>query len=300
MAAALVIGAAAAPAAAAETVTVDATYTASLGGFTFAGGTLHFTLAGNTYDAQINAGVTGIAALIASRSAIGGASGRVTPGRVSPDAYALSIAGGTVPNDVALTFSDNRVTSISASELHLAGWDNRIPLTPQHKQGVVDPFAAFIVPMQPGKDPMTPAVCNRTLRIFDGRVRYDLRLVYGAKTDVTATEPGSYSGPAIVCAVAYRPIAGHRILSAEQQRFENNIEFSIWFVPVGQTGILLPHRVLIQTQSGMLIINATRFVVNGSQPVVAANDPEPAKPHVWLKHRRHRHADEEPAPVHPD
>ncbi|MDR3494576.1 MAG: DUF3108 domain-containing protein [Ancalomicrobiaceae bacterium] len=299
MAAALVIGSTTTPSVAADTVTVDATYSASLGGFTFASGTLHFTLIGNTYDAQINAGVTGIAALIASRTAIGGASGRVTPGRVLPQAYALSIAGGTVPNEVALTFSDNRVTSVSASELHLAGWDQRIPLLPAHKLGVVDPFGAFVIPMQPGKNPMTPAVCNRTLKIFDGRVRYDLRLVYGAKTDVTASEPGSYSGPAIVCAVAYRPIAGHRILSPEQQHFENNIEFSIWFVPVGQTGVLLPHRVLIQTQSGMLLINATRFVVNGSDPIVAANDAEPAKTHAWLKHRRHHRVEDE-APVNPN
>ena len=285
--------AATSPALAAE-VTVDATYSASLGGFSIASGTLQFTLAGPSYAAAIRASVSGLATLISNRSAVASATGSVEPGHVSPRTYALAITGGPVPNEVSVGFNGNTVGDINATELRLAGWDNRVPLLPGHKRGVVDPLGALIIPMAAGKDPFSPAVCNRTLKIFDGRVRYDLHLVYGAREEVKG-EPGSYSGPAIVCAVAYRPIAGHRILSPEQQRFERNIEFSIWFVPVGQTGVMLPHRILIQTQSGLLVVNATRFAVKGSDPIVAdastklaANDQLPTRRH----HRRHRPVDD--------
>jgi len=286
--------------ASAADVTVDATYSASLGGFTIAGGTLQFVISGNSYHADINARVTGIASLIANRAATASASGRFDAARISPQSYALAITGGMVANEVAVGFANNNVTRISATELRLSSASNRVPLLPIHKQGVVDPLGAFVIPAGTGKDPLAPAVCNRTQKIFDGRVRYDLHLVYGAREDVKG-EPGSYSGPSITCAVAYRPIAGHRILSPEQQRFESNIEFSIRFVPVAQTGLLLPHRIVIQTQSGLLVVNATQLVVRGSEPIVAdasavkvsdAADT-PRKPH-----RRRRKADAEPeAPV---
>jgi hypothetical protein len=286
----------------ADEVTVDADYNASIGGFPIASGSLQFKLNGQTYDAHINAQVTGLAALIASRTAVGTATGRAEPNHILPESYSLSIQGGQSVNEVAETFSNNKVVALAATELHLAGWDDRVPLLPIHKQGVVDPLGAFVIPMPPGKDPFTPAVCNRTLKIFDGRVRYDLHLVYGARTDVTG-QPGSYSGPAIICAVAYRPIAGQRILSEEQQKFERNIEFSIWFVPVGQTGIMLPHRILIQTQSGLLVVNASRFVVHGSEPIVTAaatdssktaDSAEPPKRRHY--HRRKTDTDDAPAP----
>jgi hypothetical protein len=287
------------PQALADDVIVDASYNASIGGFPIANGTLQFKLSGPNYEAVINAQVSGLAALIASRSATGSAIGRAEPGHISPESYSLSIQGGQSVNEVSETFINNKVVALAATELHLAGWDERVPLLPIHKQGVVDPLGAFILPMPPGKDPLTPAACNRTLKIFDGRVRYDLHLVYGARNDV-AGEPGSYSGPAIVCAVAYRPIAGQRILSPEQQKFERDIEFSIWFVPVGQTGILLPHRILIQTQSGLLVVNASRFVVHGSDPIVASADGSKAADDATVTPKRrhyHRHKpDGAPAP----
>lgn len=285
----------------ASEVTVDADYYATIGGFPIAGGSLQFKLDGQKYDAHITAQVTGLASLIASRQATGSASGRVEPGRVLPESYSLSILGGNAVNEVAEQFVNNRVVALAATELHLAGWDERVPLLPQHKQGVVDPLGAFVIPMQPNKDNMTQAVCNRTLKIFDGRVRYDLRLVYGTRETISA-QGDSYSGPAVVCAVAYRPIAGQRILSPEQQKFEQNIEFSIWFVPVGSTGVLLPHRILIQTQSGLLIVNASRFVVHGSEPVqtadAAAKPTETgwsARHHHYRRHKAERQADPDAA-----
>jgi hypothetical protein len=270
----------------ADDVTVDAEYSASISGFPIASGTLKFKLVNQSYEAVINAQVSGLAALIASRMAAGSASGKIEAGHISPSAYSLSIRGGQAVNEVSEEFADNKVVALAATELNLAGWDKRVPLLPSHKTGVVDPLSAFIIPVSSQKDPLTPASCARVLKIFDGRVRYDLHMVYGASNDVVG-DAGSYSGPAVVCAVAYRPIAGQRILSPEQQKFERNIEFSIWFVPVGSTGLLIPHRIVIGTQMGLLVVNASRFVVHGSDPIVASASNMPASDTSWAA--RHRH-----------
>lgn len=270
-AAGMTLGLATGPGAANE-ARVDATYNATLSGWSVASGNLSFALDGaGSYRASIGAQVNGFASLVANRSAQASAVGRAQPGNTLSRSYALSINGGPAPNEVAMTFSGGSVASVSATELRNSSADGRIPVTPQHKRNVIDPLGAFVVTVDHPRDAVTPKVCNRTLRVFDGRVRYDLRLVYGATTEVQG-EPGSYSGPAIVCAVNYRPIAGFRPLSTAQDRFERNIEFSIWFVPVGNTRVLIPYKVVVGTPMGLLVVAASRFEVKGSRTAAAGGE----------------------------
>jgi hypothetical protein len=261
-----------APAALAGSLSVDASYGANLGGWTIGSGRLAMSFDDNrNYSANITAGVSGIAALVSSRSAVGSAEGRADPYQVVPKSYALTVSGGAVTNAVEMAFSGNSVRSVSATELRFAINNERVPLLPQHKQGVVDPLGGFVIAVPQGRDPLAQSTCNRTVRVFDGRVRYDLKLIYGASTEIKGDGSG-YSGPAITCAVNYRPIAGQRILSPEQQKFERSMEFSITYVPLGNTGILLPHRVVIGTPMGLLTVSATHFSVSGAEPYVASAD----------------------------
>jgi hypothetical protein len=112
--------------------------------------------------------------------------------------------------------------------------------------------------------------------IFDGRVRYDLRLVYGAVSDVRGPA-GSYTGKALICAVNYKPIAGFRQLTEEERKFEESIEFSIWFVPVGETGLMLPHRVLVGTPVGLLIVKADRFQADINEAALVTGSVPPKR-----------------------
>jgi hypothetical protein len=262
--------------AAAGPISVDASYSATLSGWTIGSGTLAFTLDDrNNYNADINAGVAGIAALVASRSAVGASTGRAEPSASVPRSYLLSVSGGSVTNTVEMTFAGAAVKTLSATALRFVSNNERVPLRPQHKQNIVDPIGSFVISVPRGRDPLAKETCNRTVRVFDGRVRYDLRLVYGATSEVRDV-PG-YSGPALICAVAYRPIAGQRILSREQQEFEKNLEFSIWFIPLGDSGVLIPHRVVIGTPMGLLTVAATKFAISGDTARVATPRPRRAK-----------------------
>lgn len=266
----------AAPAAEAGPLSVDASYAATLGGWAIGTGTLAFTLdEDNSYSADVRAGVSGIAALVSNRTATGVATGRAEPRATVPKSYLLSVAGGPITNTVEMTFAGAAVKTLSATELRFTTNNERVPLRPQHKQNIVDPLGSFIISVPRGRDPLAKSTCDRTIKVFDGRVRYDLRLVYGATSEVKDV-PG-YSGPALICAVAYRPIAGQRILSREQQEFEKNLEFSIWFVPLGDSGVLLPHRVNIGTPMGLLTVTATRFALSGDTARVATPRPRRAK-----------------------
>ncbi len=292
----LAAGLLATTAAAAAEATIEASYAATLAGFPVGSGTLNFVI-GETgdYRAAIDAQVRGLAALVANRTATATASGRAAgDGIVSRD-YSLAIDGGSWPNHVDLGFSGGNVTQVEASELRFPGWDRRIPLKPEHKRGVVDPLASFVLPVPHGKDAMAPQNCNRTSKVFDGRVRYDLRMVYGARMEVQGKD--GYAGPALVCAVAYRPIAGFRPLSPEEEKFERNLEFSIWFVPVAGVDVLLPYKVVVGTPIGLLQVYAHRMDVKGTRTAAAPAEPEAAAAtgSVRRKHRASR-ADTETSP----
>jgi len=56
-------------------------------------------------------------------------------------------------------------------------------------------------------DVLVPKACQRTLAIFDGRMRYDLRLAYKRMDKVMART--GYQGAVVVCSVQFSPIAGH-------------------------------------------------------------------------------------------
>ena len=52
---------------------------------------------------------------------------------------------------------------------------------------------------------LAPEACQRTLPVFDGRLRYDLALAY-KRMDKVKAEKG-YAGPVLVCSVDFSPIA---------------------------------------------------------------------------------------------
>ena len=244
--------------------TVEATYTATLAGFPVGAGTLTFAAAENgDWRADVAAQVKGLAQVVANRQATASASGHAAAKTLLSKDYDLRIDGGAEPNHVDMSFVGANVKSVSATELHFPGWDRRIPLLPEHKKGVIDPLGAFVMPLAPGQDPMAQANCDRTARVFDGRVRYDLRMTYGARMEVQGRQ--GYSGPALVCAVAYRPIAGYRPLTPAEEKFERNLEFSIWFVPAGTAHVMIPYKVVVGTPVGLLQVYAHAFEVKGDR-----------------------------------
>lgn len=251
---------------------VGATYSATLAGLPVGTGTLDYAIRGDDYRASVDARISGFGKLFTSRVARAESEGRFGGERANARAYSLDIQGGGTPNYVRMAMANGTVTGVEASEVRLPGWDNRVPLMPAHKKGVIDPLAGFMIKLEAGKDPFARDNCQRVQQVFDGRVRYDLRLTYGATSEVKGAG-GSYAGKALICAVGYKPIAGFRQLSEEERKFEESIEFSIWFVPVGDTGVMLPHRVLVGTPVGLLIVRAERFMIRADGGDITASIP---------------------------
>lgn len=144
--------------------------------------------------------------------------------------------------------------------------EDRVPITREHRTGVVDPLSAMIVPVADPKKPGAEA-CNRRLPIFEGTERFDIVLSY-LRTEKVTTQKG-YSGPAVVCRVRYKAISGHRERRRHVKYMEDNRTIEVWLAPIEEARVLVPWRVSLSTMIGTLVVEAQEFNVRGGGAVEA-------------------------------
>jgi hypothetical protein len=116
-------------------------------------------------------------------------------------------------------------------------------------------------------DPVSPEACRTGTAIFDGRMRYELKLDYKRMETVRAEK--GYSGPVVVCAVYFTPVAGYIPDRAAIKYLAAQRNIEAWFAPIAGTRILVPFRMVIPTPLGTGMLEATQFVTQASPPRVA-------------------------------
>ncbi len=87
--------------------------------------------------------------------------------------------------------------------------------------------------------------------IFTGVERFNLSLKY-VKDDTATSKRTGYQGPVVLCAVKYRPIAGHYTTSEITNTLAQDDRILLWFAPMGESGYAIPYRVLLSTSMGDL------------------------------------------------
>jgi len=144
---------------------------------------------------------------------------------------------------------------------------DRIPVTDAQRRGVFDPMTASLLRVPGTGDPVSAEACHAGAPIFDGRMRYDLKLDFKRMEMVKADK--GYHGPAVVCAVYFSPVAGYipdrpviKYLAAQR-------DIEITFAPVAGTRILVPFRLRVPTPLGMAMLEASQFLTQATPPHVA-------------------------------
>jgi hypothetical protein len=137
-------------------------------------------------------------------------------------------------------------------------------VTEAHRQNIVDPLSAWLIPA--GESGGTREACERTLPIFDGQRRYDLKLTF-KRMDTVKTEKG-YSGPVAVCALAFQPVAGHRASSSLVKFLSQGRDIELTLAPVAGAHVVAPIRLSIAHMLGNLVVQANEFQV---QPAARAD-----------------------------
>jgi hypothetical protein len=103
-----------------------------------------------------------------------------------------------------------------------------------------------------------PQACDRKIAVFDGRMRYDLQLVY-KRLDKVKSEKG-YQGNVVVCAIYFAPVAGHVPDRTVIKYMAQMRDTEAWLAPIAGTRLMVPYRVTVNTPFGQGVLQATQFL----------------------------------------
>jgi hypothetical protein len=232
----------------------DARYTLSVNSFPLGTFTWRAQIGASEYSANAVGRASGIFSMLLSGEGTVSIKGIVKDGRLQSASYASAFTRDKEKAGVLMQVDAGRVRDLKIEETDPD--TDRIPVTDAHKQDIADPLTALLIPA-PAGDPVAAAGCERKLSIFDGRRRFDLALSF-RRNDKAMPEKG-YAGPALVCAVKFTPVAGHRASSPLLTFLIEGRDIEIWFVPVAGTRVLAPVRLSIASGIGTMLLRADQF-----------------------------------------
>jgi Protein of unknown function (DUF3108) len=236
---------------------LDAKFQATLAGIPVGKGAWTIEISDDTFSASASGGTVGLLKAFAAGSGAGAAQGRVVNGALVSTNYNASTSTSKYTQAIRMVLSNGTVKEYAIDPEPPVDPD-RIPVTDAHRRNVFDPMTGSMLRVPGNADPLSPEACRVGASVFDGRMRYDLKLDFKRMETVKAEK--GYQGPVVVCAIYFSPVAGYipdrpviKYLAAAR-----NMEIA--FAPVLGTRILVPFRVVIPTPLGVAMLEATQFI----------------------------------------
>lgn len=248
---------------------LDAKYEASLAGLPIGKGAWVVEIADDQFSSAVSGAATGLMKSIGGGHGSGTAQGRIVAGQLVPQSYVSTVNYGKKAETIRIALAGGNVKE-TAIEPEPPPTPNRIPVTDAHRRNVLDPMTGALLKVGGNGDPLGPDACrNKTISVFDGRMRYDLRLDFKRMGAVKVAK--GYHGPVLVCSVYFTPIAGYVPDRYSIKYVAAQRDMEIWFAPVAGTRVLAPFRISIPTPLGTGVIEATEFVSAPTQAAVKSN-----------------------------
>lgn len=236
---------------------LDARYVVTLAGVPLGKGAWVIDIADDHYTAAASGGTSGFLQYLAKGQGSSASRGTVQRGALTPQSYASSVETSRWTEEIRIGLAGGRVKDF-AVEPQTPPNPERIAVTDAHRRGVIDPMSAALIQVTEKADPLGPEACDRKLSVFDGRMRYDIELVFKRTEQIKAQK--GYEGLGVVCMALFTPIAGHIPNRPTVKYLIARRDMEVWLVPVAGTRVLVPYRVVVPTPLGEAVLQATQFV----------------------------------------
>ena len=178
-----------------------------------------------------------------------------------PVNYSFNFKSGKKRGNVHMNFSGNRVARVTRlpnkplSSAH-------VPVTRAHLKRVMDPMSALMLISRKGKSHRS--ACARNIPIYDGNQRFNLKLSYKRSVRVDRSQSGGYSGPVIICRVAYQPISGYKPHKKDIKFMVNNKGIELWLMPLPNSRNYAPYRFVLPLPYGKAEAYLARFNIRNA------------------------------------
>ena len=223
-------------------------YSIRLSGLPVATASFRSAFRGNRYVISGNLHSAGLADIFASTKGTTSVSGIVSRDRLRATSYSVTYQSGKRGRAIDVTFRNGNVVNASMvpARRKPANW---VPVSNADMRSVLDPISGLIIPAG-------SRVCPKTLPIFDGESRLDLKLTS------KGTRPYStkgFEGEAIVCGIRFIPKSGYRKGRDDVEYLRRLKTMEIWFAKAEGANVYAPVYVQIPTKLGPVTVSATRF-----------------------------------------
>jgi Protein of unknown function (DUF3108) len=245
---------------------LEAQYQATLAGIPVGKGAWNIDISDDQYSASAFGGTTGLLKTFAAGTGVGSAQGRVVNGALVSTNYNATISTSKYTQAIRMLLSNGTIKDYVIEPESPVDPD-RIPVTEAHRRNVFDPMTGSMLRVPGNGDPLGPEACRSGASIFDGRMRYDLKLDFKRMETVRAEK--GYQGPVVVCAIYFSPVAGYIPDRPVIKYLASARNMEIAFAPVLGTRILIPFRVAIPTPLGTAMLEATQFITTAVPPRAA-------------------------------
>jgi hypothetical protein len=236
---------------------LEARYSATLAGIPIGSGSWTIEAAETQYTATVNGSTSGL--LRTFTGGQGNATARTTlnSGKILSSIYAATITTRKHTDSIRITINNGNVKDFKIDPPQDQD-PERVPITEAHQHNVLDPMTASLVRVSGNGDLLSPEACNRTIAVFDGRLRYDLQFAFKRMDSVKAKK--GYAGAVVVCAAYFSPVAGFIPSRTAIKYLSNQREMEIWLAPIAGTRVLVPYRAQSPTPIGQAVLEASEFI----------------------------------------
>jgi len=195
-----------APQAASAQGHLDARYEATLAGIPVGKGAWTIDIGDDQFSASASGGTAGLLKAFSGGSGTSQSQGRIVNGALVPTGYLATTTTQKKSEQIRMTEVGGYVKEFSIDPEPPVDPD-RIPVTDAHRHNVLDPMTGSLLRVPGTGELLSPDSCHAGQAIFDGRLRYDLKLDFKRMENVRSEK--GYSGPALVCAIYFSAVSGY-------------------------------------------------------------------------------------------
>jgi hypothetical protein len=241
--------------------TIQLVWTVFLGGINLGTVGIKSSFTGDTYSAVSRLKTAGVVNSFYEAVIDASSVGTVAGNTILPQKYDSNYNGEKSDQKVSLAYAANGIELFSNPPYDV----NRFPVSEEQKRGTVDPLSGIVYALA-GISVTRQKLCGDTVRVFDGRRRYDVDLKYVGKEDVSSS--GGYSGATIKCLMQYKQVAGFKPNLSKGNALPTITVWLATFETKDQGPVksfIVPVKLMCETPFGVAIAHARKITIDGEQ-----------------------------------
>lgn len=240
-----------APARAEQTVTTR--YGVSIIGLPVGKASFDTTIDGSRFSVKGTLSSAGLGSLVSNTRGTSRVAGKVTSRGFAAESYGLDYTSDAKRWSSDVAFSGGRVTSAKVGPKRAKAKPDYVPVQRAQLRSVVDPLSGLMI-----KTGDAASVCRRTLPLYDGWSRLDLKL---SPAGTRRFDMPGFSGNAAVCKLRIDPVSGYD-KSSKGLKFLKGQTLELWFAPIAREDVYVPVYAHIPTTVGPLTLSALSVSVD--------------------------------------